>query len=520
MVMGFVLLMLLTIAYNLAANTGQDTAVGLFLLAGAALAPFIWASAMRFRLGATRWRGLRLQFTASWKEVYIASWPVFALALVWFGVFYGLQLLSPDLAQALEAIEEEGKKQPMPRFTPAMGGLVLLGLVLSVLCVIRTEYNFKSLLVLKAQVGAERGRWKPVYMDFVKVWMATVAVFILCVVGFSALIGILAGSSIALVASQSDRLGLWMFVVIIVSIIAGIFMLILASAPARAYREARMFQLMWNNIGVSHVARFKCHLKSGRYVWLRIKNMLLTLLTLGLYRPFARVSEYRMKCESVTLHVKGGVEQVTGAMVRQQQGAWAMPWRMRLASTLSVEHVSICAPSPRPRALVRWPEQQGPARGGEPAAHAARPLLGAAPALAARARACGLCLETGGLARGLERAQTPAPRGGGSARPRQRRDRRRGRVARCPGSSGRAPRHRTTHADPLARAAGRDGRRRHWPHAVLPLRHTLGGHAAHAVCAHQLGDQRGRERAPADGQRHPEAQQADQGATRPAQGAF
>ena len=81
-----------------------------------------------------------------------------------------------------------------------------------------------------------------------------------------------------------------------------------------------MFQLLWNNIGVSHVARFKCHLKSGQYVWLRIKNMLLTLLTLGLYRPFARVSEYRMKCESVTLHVKGGVEQVTGAMVRQQQG--------------------------------------------------------------------------------------------------------------------------------------------------------------------------------------------------------
>jgi uncharacterized membrane protein YjgN (DUF898 family) len=208
----------------------------------------------------------------------------------------------------------------MPRFTPAMGGLVLLGLVLSVLCVIRMEYNFKSLLVLKAQVGAEKGRWKPVYMDFVKVWLATVAVFILCVVGFSALIGILAGSSIALVASQSDRLGLWMFVVIIVSVIVGIFMLILASAPARAYREARMFQLMWNNIGVSHVARFKCHLPSSRYVWLRIKNMLLTLLTLGLYRPFARVSEYRMKVESVTLHVKGGVEQVAGAMVRQQQG--------------------------------------------------------------------------------------------------------------------------------------------------------------------------------------------------------
>ena len=320
MVMGFVLLMLITLAYNIAANTGQDAAVGVLLLTGAVLSPLIWGSAMRFRLGATRWRGLRLQFTAHWKEVYLASWPLFALALVWFGVFFGMQILSPELADVLQEVEDEAANPKMPSFTPAMGALLLLGLVLTVLCFIRLEYNYKSLLVLKAQVGAEKGRWKPVYMDFVKVWLATVAVFVLTVVGFSVLIGVLAGSSIALFAGQSSRMGLWMILVIIVSIIAGIFMLILASAPARAYREARMFQLMWNNIGVSHVARFKCHLKSGSYVGLRIKNMLLTLLTLGLYRPFARVSEYRMKCESVTLHVKGGVEQVAGTMVRQQQG--------------------------------------------------------------------------------------------------------------------------------------------------------------------------------------------------------
>ena len=319
MVMGFVLLMLITLAYNIAANTGQDTAVGLFLLAGAVLAPFIWGSAMRFRLGATRWRGLRLQFTASWKEVYLASWPVFALALVWFGVFYGLQVLSPELADALQETEEETRRK-LPTFTPAMAALLVLGLVLTVLCFIRLEYNYKSLLVLKAQVGSEKGRWKPVYMDFVKIWLATVLVFIVCVVSLSVLISVLAGGSVALVAGLGKRLGFWMFVIIIAAIVGGIFLMFLASAPARAYREARMFQLMWNNTGVSHVARFKCHLASGSYVWLRIRNMFLTLITLGLYRPFARVSEYRMKCESVTLHVKGGVEQVTGAMVRQQQG--------------------------------------------------------------------------------------------------------------------------------------------------------------------------------------------------------
>jgi uncharacterized membrane protein YjgN (DUF898 family) len=324
MVVGFLLLTLITIAYQLAANTAQDAAVGVLLLTAAVLSPLIWGSAMRFRLGNTRWRGVRLRFTATWKEVYIASWPLFALALVWFGVFFGIQALSPELFPTLQALEEaeEGAEPALPSFTLAMGGLLTLGLALTVLCFIRLEYNYKSLLVLRAQVGTETGRWKPVYMDFVKVWLATVAVFLLCVVLVIVLIGILAGSSIAMAvaAQQNDKLTALMVVIIFAAIVGGMFLLFLASTPARAYREARMFQLLWDNTGVSQVARFKCHLKARRYIGLRILNTLLTLLTMGLYRPFARVSEYRMKLESVTLHVKGGVDQVAGAMARQQPG--------------------------------------------------------------------------------------------------------------------------------------------------------------------------------------------------------
>jgi len=320
MVMGFVMLVMITIAYNIAVNTGQDTAVSLFLLAGALLAPFIWGSAMRFRLGSTRWRGLRLQFTASWREVYVASWPVFAIALVWIGVFFGIQYLAPESAGALQELAaDDSGEADLPTMTAAIWGLLVLGLLLSVLCFIRLEYNYKSLLVLRAQVGAESGRWKPVYMDFIKVWAATVAVFLLFVVGISAGLAVLAGGSFALFAGLKDKWGALILVVFAVAFIAGVFLLFLASAPARAYREARMFQLMWDNIGLSQVARFKCQLRTGRYVLLRIKNLFLTLLTLGLYRPFARVSEYRMKVESVTLHVKGSVDQVAGAMVRQQQ---------------------------------------------------------------------------------------------------------------------------------------------------------------------------------------------------------
>jgi uncharacterized membrane protein YjgN (DUF898 family) len=68
------------------------------------------------------------------------------------------------------------------------------------------------------------------------------------------------------------------------------------------------------------VARFKCKLRVWRYVGLRVVNVLLTLLTLGFYRPFAMVSEYRMKAESVTLHVKGGLDQLAGQLAREEQG--------------------------------------------------------------------------------------------------------------------------------------------------------------------------------------------------------
>ena len=115
-------------------------------------------------------------------------------------------------------------------------------------------------------------------------------------------------------------MGLGIFVLIMAAFVGALLAMMLATAPARAYREAALFRLTWSNIGVSRIARFKCNLSTGGYVLLRLRNMLLTVLTLGFFRPFAMVSEYRMKLESVTVHVKGGVDQVAGRLGRQQPG--------------------------------------------------------------------------------------------------------------------------------------------------------------------------------------------------------
>lgn len=302
MMLGFVLFVVLYVAFKVAAETGQDAAAGVMMLGGAALAPYFWASSMRFRFNATRWRGVRLQFSAGWGQVYRAGLPVFAIALVWFAAFllidtYGVDNDKPDPFRIL--------------------GIALGAMVVSVLFVIRLEYNYKSLMVERGRIGGQAGRWKPQFGDFVRIWLATLGVFLLVMVGVVAGLAAAFGGSIALLKGQRPD-GIMAIFIFIALGIATVFLLILASAPARAYREARMFQLVWNNIGVSKVARFKCDLRPWGFVGLRVKNMILTLLTLGFYRPFARISEYRAKSESVTLHVKGGLEQLAGQLAREE----------------------------------------------------------------------------------------------------------------------------------------------------------------------------------------------------------
>lgn len=310
MVLGFLILVGLYVAFQIASETGQDTVVAVMMLAGAALTPYFWGSAMRFRLNATRWRGVRLQFAASWGEVYRAAWPVFVIALAWIAAFAVLGLFGTD------------PENPAPPGALTIAAFVLVplaALFVTLLCVIRLEFNSKSLLVARGRIGGQPGRWKPVFGDFVRIWLATLGLFVGGALLLGALVALAVGGSIATLKSQAGG-GFGMVLAIFTGIVVFLFGLILASAPARAYREARIFQLVWNNIGISQVARFKCDLRARRYVWLRIRNLVLTVLTLGFFRPFALVNEYRMKAESVTLHVKGSLDQLAGQLSREEEG--------------------------------------------------------------------------------------------------------------------------------------------------------------------------------------------------------
>ncbi|HRL36946.1 MAG TPA: YjgN family protein [Ottowia beijingensis] len=317
MVFGFLAFAGLYLAYQMALETGQQLAAGLLFFGFAVLAPFLWASAMRFRLGATRWRGIRLAFTASWKEVYIASWPVFAIAAIWTAVFFGAAALSPDMPTGIA--QEPGSVPKLPALQASTFALFGLAVLLTLLCVIRLEYNYRRLLVARARIGGQVGRWKPVYADFVKVWLATVGFFLLCFFAVGLLVAALMGGGYALLQGAMGQMGVGgMVMMALLAMLAALLLMLLVSLPARAYREARLFQLVWNNVGFSHIARSKTSLRTAAFVGLRVKNMLLTVLTLGFYRPFAVASEYAAKVGSVTLHIKGGTDQLAGELVKQQ----------------------------------------------------------------------------------------------------------------------------------------------------------------------------------------------------------
>jgi len=94
--------------------------------------------------------------------------------------------------------------------------------------------------------------------------------------------------------------------------------LFVSTAPAWAWREASMYALVWSGVGLGRIARVRSTLDPWRFVRLRVTNTILTLLTLGLYRPFAKVSEYRMKTESVTVYVRGDLDALVDRLEREQ----------------------------------------------------------------------------------------------------------------------------------------------------------------------------------------------------------
>jgi uncharacterized membrane protein YjgN (DUF898 family) len=103
----------------------------------------------------------------------------------------------------------------------------------------------------------------------------------------------------------------------ILSGLGAVYLMYLLIGP---YIQVRIANLAWSNTSFPGV-EIRSTMSARAFARLQTVNVLLTLLTLGLYRPFAVVRIYRFRLANLTLHTSAGFEQVVADAARNRNGA-------------------------------------------------------------------------------------------------------------------------------------------------------------------------------------------------------
>jgi uncharacterized membrane protein YjgN (DUF898 family) len=270
MLRGYLLMLLFSVTY-IAAGRFNPIAAGLAGIAFAAMWPALWRASLRFRLANTSWRGLRMRFSGSTRDAYTVFLPL-VLPLGLFGV---LTAVAP---------QEPGIEPPW------WIGLVAIGALVAVVVLVpmwfararRYQQDHSHWAGEQARLGAGTGA-------FYAWGLRSIGLSLLAAVVVGAVVGGVA------VVTGATQLG------IVLGLVAAYVAVLAVAWP---YGVARLQNLVWGRTRSEHL-RFHSRLGARALAWRMLKNLLLTLVTLGLYRPFAAVATARLRLEAVQLELDG-----------------------------------------------------------------------------------------------------------------------------------------------------------------------------------------------------------------------
>lgn len=260
---GRILALVLFLAYSFAfefSRTAGLTMIAVLFVVG----PWMLMRAQRFKFGNTSWRGLRFGFASNAAEAYRVALPPL---LIWFSGAIAL------------ALNREG-------FMAA----ALLGAASAALLP-WMHHRLKAYQHARAYYGARAFDFLPATRRFYAVY------FIAGLLSIGAVLVIVVPGSFgvgALVASLGrERAEDWAAVGMLVGV-AGVFAAFLCAWP---YFAARLQATVWSHTRLGDV-RFGTAIAAWPLTKLVAKNVLLTLITAGLYWPFAAVAlaRYRVHC--------------------------------------------------------------------------------------------------------------------------------------------------------------------------------------------------------------------------------
>jgi uncharacterized membrane protein YjgN (DUF898 family) len=265
---------------------GFSITFGVIVIALLLLAlPFLLRGALRFRLHNTRYRGLHFDFTGTIGGAYRAYLP---------------PVLAFLLPSALLAIDQSGR-------STAIASLLYLGFPL--MYGVMKGYQQRHL-----RFGSAASSYTVAARRFYKPYLVAG----LFMTGIMVAAGILVAIILAALPKQDGAAPhYWVtFLPLVFALVLAYFAYLLMGP----YTQARLGNLVWSNTAFPGI-EIRSTMSARAFARLQTVNVLLTLLTLGLYRPFAVVKIYRFRLANLSLHGAAGLAPVVATVARQRRGA-------------------------------------------------------------------------------------------------------------------------------------------------------------------------------------------------------
>ena len=265
-IVALVLLAGYTFAFDISRTAGLVMIVVL-----CAIGPWLFMRAQRFRLANTSWRGLRFGFDAHAREAYRVVLPPL---LIWF---------STAVAAAFV-----GTRRGM---TVTAGALAAAAIVTFVM-IPWIHHRLKAYQHRRARYGDEMFDFVPVTRSFYGIYARGALL---------TMVGSLLGSGMVFLAAMLDvGAGSVEEAPRLFAFVIGGTIGMIAYLFAWPYFAARTQALVWKNTRIRDI-RFRSAIEAVPLGRLTLRNVLLTVVTLGLYWPYAAVAlaRYRVECMRV-----------------------------------------------------------------------------------------------------------------------------------------------------------------------------------------------------------------------------
>lgn len=251
--------------------------------------PALWRAGQQFRLANTSWRGLRLAFRGDLGDAY-AAFGVVIWPLV---VMVGVQRVAADIVTGRVAVSARWVEGVATAIV-AVGGigtLLYVGLLpLALAKVKRYQHNHYQIAGQRTQLQVKTRR-------FYALAASTAAWVVVPLLLLGALLMVPAVRGLF---ESRQTLGLAIMGGVLAAYLLG-FMLVVP------YFHARLQNLVWNHTA-SEQLRFSSTLRFRDLAWMTTKNWVFTLLTLGLYRPFAVINTCRLRVQALRIEVCGSLD--------------------------------------------------------------------------------------------------------------------------------------------------------------------------------------------------------------------